>query len=249
MGRININTRGSSDVASSTKDGLMSANDKSKLDGITDSADAVSFSRSLNTGTKIGTLTINGTAIDLYCNNDTNTTYGVVTTSANGLMSASDKSKLDGITASADSVAFSQSLTSGTKLGTITINGTGIDLYCNSHPVFTAVTGVPGGNVSPAFGGTFSVNQVSRDANGHVSAITSRTITIPSTAASTSAAGLVTTGAQTFAGAKTFNGGAIIGNTPDAASVVVRNIRSVASASVSSITTSNLPAGSICFVY
>lgn len=34
--------------------------------------------------------------------NDNNTTYGVVTTSANGLMSSSDKSKLDGIAAGAN---------------------------------------------------------------------------------------------------------------------------------------------------
>jgi len=49
----------------------MSAADKAKLDGITESADAVSFSRSLSSGTKIGTITINGTATDLYSTNNT----------------------------------------------------------------------------------------------------------------------------------------------------------------------------------
>ena len=49
----------------------MSASDKQKLDDITASADAVSFSRSLSSGTKIGTLTINGTATDLYSTNNT----------------------------------------------------------------------------------------------------------------------------------------------------------------------------------
>lgn len=60
---------------------------------------------------------------------DTNTIYNVATTSANGLMSSSDKSKLNGIQASADAVSFSRSLSSGTKIGTININGTNTDIY------------------------------------------------------------------------------------------------------------------------
>jgi hypothetical protein len=60
---------------------------------------------------------------------DTNTIYNVATTSANGLMSSSDKSKLDGIRAGADAVSFSRSLSSGTKIGTININGVNTDIY------------------------------------------------------------------------------------------------------------------------
>lgn len=60
---------------------------------------------------------------------DTNTIYNVATTSANGLMSSSDKSKLNGIQAGADAVSFSRSLSSGTKIGTININGTNTDIY------------------------------------------------------------------------------------------------------------------------
>lgn len=60
---------------------------------------------------------------------DTNTTYNVATTSANGLMSSTDKSKLNGIQADADAVSFSRSLSSGTKIGTININGTNTDIY------------------------------------------------------------------------------------------------------------------------
>lgn len=60
---------------------------------------------------------------------DTNTTYNVATTGANGLMSSSDKSKLDGIQAGADAVSFSRSLSSGTKIGTININGTNTNIY------------------------------------------------------------------------------------------------------------------------
>ena len=53
-------------VASQLENGLMSIADKKKLDGITESADAVSISRSVTSGTKIGTVTINGTDVDLY---------------------------------------------------------------------------------------------------------------------------------------------------------------------------------------
>ena len=60
---------------------------------------------------------------------DTNTIYNVATTSANGLMSSSDKSKLNGIQAGADAVSFSRSLSSGTKIGTININGANTDIY------------------------------------------------------------------------------------------------------------------------
>lgn len=60
---------------------------------------------------------------------DTNTTYNVATASANGLMSSSDKSKLNGIQAGADAVSFSRSLPSGTKIGTININGVNTDIY------------------------------------------------------------------------------------------------------------------------
>lgn len=60
---------------------------------------------------------------------DTNTIYNVATTSANGLMSFSDKSKLDGIQAGADAVSFSRSLSSGTKIGTININGVNTNIY------------------------------------------------------------------------------------------------------------------------
>lgn len=73
---------------------------------------------------------------------DNDTKYSAATTSVAGLMSASDKSKLDGITASADSVSFTRSLSSGTKIGTITINGTGTDLYCEqASSGFLPITG------------------------------------------------------------------------------------------------------------
>ena len=91
---------------------------------------------------------------------DTNTTYDNATASKAGLMGADDKAKLDGITASADSVSFSRSLTSGTKVGTITINGTGTDLYAptntDTHYKATPVLGASDAiaNASSATGNT-----------------------------------------------------------------------------------------------
>lgn len=62
------------------------------------------------------------------------------------------------------------------------------------HPQYTARTGVPTADQTPAFGGTFSVNQINSDSTGHVTAATSRTITIPSTLSNgTGTAGLIKT--------------------------------------------------------
>ena len=59
-------------------------------------------------GVKVGTnLSISNGVLSA-----TNTTYGTATTSANGLMSSSDKSKLDGITAGANKITVDSSLSS-----------------------------------------------------------------------------------------------------------------------------------------
>lgn len=55
----------------------------------------VSIIRSLSSGTKIGTITINGTSTDLYSTE--NTTYSAATNASNGLMTPADKAKLDSI--------------------------------------------------------------------------------------------------------------------------------------------------------
>lgn len=73
----------------------------------------------------------------------TNTTYSNATTEVSGLMSTRDKSKLDRITSSADAVSFSRALSSGTKIGTITINGTNTDIYAptaETSPTYSQAT-------------------------------------------------------------------------------------------------------------
>ena len=80
----------------------------------------------------------------------TNTTYGAATTSASGLMTKDMVTKLNGITSSADSVSFSRSLTSGTKIGTITINGTGTAIYGPATD-----TAIPTEDIEAAFNEVF----------------------------------------------------------------------------------------------
>lgn len=60
-----------------------------------------------------------------------------------------------------------------------------------SHPAYTARTGVPTADAKPAFGGTFQVSQPVSDSQGHITAVNTRTVTIPNSAATTSAAGLM----------------------------------------------------------
>ena len=56
-------------------------------------------------------------------------THDVATDSTNGFMSADDKEKLDNIHENATQVTFTQTMSSGTPIGTININGTPTTLY------------------------------------------------------------------------------------------------------------------------
>lgn len=90
--------------------------------------------------------------------------WTTATTTAAGLMSSNDKTKLDNIEAEANKYV---------------------------HPSQTVRTGKPAANQTPTFGGTVTVSQVTNDNQGHVTGMTDRTITIPSTTASTTEAGLM----------------------------------------------------------
>lgn len=101
----------------------------------------------------------------LYSKNiDSGVTSTTATTTANGLMSSADKSKLNGIASGANNY---------------------------THPTYTARTGKPTANQTPAFGGTATVSQITSDSTGHVTNATDRTITIPNATATTSANGLM----------------------------------------------------------
>lgn len=149
------------------------------------------------------------------------TTYSNATTSASGLMSSDDKTKLNGIatgaevnqnafsnivvgstTVAADSTTDTLTLVAGDNI-TLTPDATNDKITIASkdtvytHPSYTARTGVPTANQTPAFGGTFNVSQPVSDATGHITAINSRTITIPKTEATTSKAGLMSASDKT----------------------------------------------------
>lgn len=156
--------------ATTSTSGLMSSTDKTKLDSITATYTAVTGKPTANqTPAFGGTATISqvsqsATGQVSVTDRTIKIPNATATTSASGLMSSADKSKLDGV-------------------------ATGANNY--THPSYTARTGVPTANQTPAFGGTFTVNQVNSDATGHVTASTSRTITIPGNEATTSAKGLM----------------------------------------------------------
>jgi hypothetical protein len=109
-------------VATTSADGLMSSSDKTKLDSVATSANNYSLptaSSSVLGGIKVGAnLTITNGVLDAT---DTDTTYSVATTSATGLMSSTDKTKLDGIAANANNYSLpiaSASALGGFKVGT-----------------------------------------------------------------------------------------------------------------------------------
>jgi hypothetical protein len=99
------------------------------------------------------------------------------TQSAAGSMSAADKAKLDGIASGATAnsgtitgVIAGTGLSGGGTTGTVTLN--------HSNAVTAATVG-PGANATLAFGGTFTVPQVTYDAQGHITAAATRTFTMP----------------------------------------------------------------------
>ena len=166
-------------IATSTANGLMSSTDKAKLDGVAEGANAYTHpTYTARTGVPTANATpsfgstfsvsqpvTDGTGhVTALTSRTVKIPNSVASDSANGLMSSADKTKLDGI-------------------------ASGANAY--THPSYTARTGVPTANQTPAFGGTFTVSQPVSDATGHITGINSRTITIPSATATTSANGLM----------------------------------------------------------
>lgn len=118
----------------------------------------------LNSVIKDVSITNNVLTFTLVDNTTFDITIPTVTQTTNGVMSSSDKKKLDGIQEGANNY---------------------------THPSYTASTGVPASNQTPSFGGTFQVSQPISDSSGHITSINSRTVTIPSNTATTSANGLM----------------------------------------------------------
>ena len=114
-------------------------------------------------------------------------TIGAATSSHDGVMTSTDKSKLDGIAAGATKVSASNTN------GNIMINDVDTDVY--THPDYgPASAPVSVGETTdktPGFGETFKVLSATVDEGGHTTAIAEHEVTIPSATAvaSTSGAG------------------------------------------------------------
>ena len=134
-------------TATTSANGLMSSTDKSKLDGIAANANNYSLPTASSTlgGVKTtSTVTSNSgyTACPIISGvpyyKDTNTTYSVATTSANGLMSSTDKSKLDGIASNANNYSLP---TASTTLGGVKTTSNVSDV--STYTACPIVGGVP----------------------------------------------------------------------------------------------------------
>ena len=190
-------------AATQSAAGLMSAADKKKLDGVTDSADAVSFTQSLTTGTQVGTITINGAATKLYAPTNTDTHYTTGLKVANSATATANAAASNGsvyLNALDNTTVRDSHLIKGTGAttvasdanGVITINSTnttysgdrGISLssgkFGHSNKAITA--GSVGAAQTPSFGGTFNIPKITYDAYGHITAATTVKVTLPSAA-------------------------------------------------------------------
>ena len=124
-------------VANSSTNGLMSSTDKKKLDGIAEGATkythpsytqrASGFYKITvdNTGHVSNVTAVSKTDITELGIPSQDTTYSVATTSANGLMSSTDKSKLDGIASNANNYTHPTYSAKSSGLYKITVDGTG----------------------------------------------------------------------------------------------------------------------------
>ena len=114
------------DAATTSEDGLMSSEDKTKLDGIATGANKYTHPSYTQKSSGLYKITVDGsghvsgatavtksdiTALGIPAQ-DTNTTYTVATTSKDGLMSSEDKTKLDGIASGANKTVVDSSLSS-----------------------------------------------------------------------------------------------------------------------------------------
>ena len=103
-----LDRKASKDAATAEADGLMSASDKSKLDGIESGANKTIVDAALDASS---TNSVQNKAVKAALDGKAGT--AVATASANGLMSAADKTKLDGVEAGANKTTVDAALDAG----------------------------------------------------------------------------------------------------------------------------------------
>ena len=127
------------------------------VDGTADRATADAKGRDIYSTYSIKENTVSGLSIDntvltvtkgddkTYTLTIPDTTYSNASQSAAGLMSATDKTKLDNIAYSADNVGVIRHLTVGVLTATIDINGVKHDIYCTPDTTYSAATSTDDG--------------------------------------------------------------------------------------------------------
>ena len=126
-----------SDVATQSTNGLMSAADKTKLDGIAENANNYTHPGYTAQASGLYKVTVDSTGhvsaaaavdksdITALGIPESDTTYSAATTSAEGLMSAADKTKLDGVTAGANKYTHPSYTARASGLYKVTVDSTG----------------------------------------------------------------------------------------------------------------------------
>ena len=181
-----------SDVATQSTNGLMSAADKTKLDGIAENANKYTHPRYTARASGLYKVTVDGTghvsAATAVAKSDitalgipeSDTTYSAATTSAEGLMSAADKTKLDGVTAGANKYTHPRYTARASGLYKVTVDSTGhVSAAAAVDKSDITALGVPAQDTTythPSYTARASgLYKVTVDSTGHVSAATAVT--------------------------------------------------------------------------
>ena len=176
-----------SDVATQSTNGLMSAADKTKLDGIAENANNYTHPSYTARASGLYKVTVEGTghvsAATAVAKSDitalgipeSDTTYSAATTSAEGLMSAADKTKLDGVTAGANKYTHPSYTARASGLYKVTVDSTGhVSAAAAVDKSDITALGVPAQDTTythPSYTARASgLYKVTVDSTGHVSA-------------------------------------------------------------------------------
>ena len=179
-------------VATQSTNGLMSAADKTKLDGIAENANNYTHPGYTAQASGLYKVTVDSTghvsAATAVAKSDitalgipeSDTTYSAATTSAEGLMSAADKTKLDGVTAGANKYTHPSYTARASGLYKVTVDSTGhVSAAAAVDKSDITALGVPAQDTTythPSYTARASgLYKVTVDSTGHVSAATAVT--------------------------------------------------------------------------
>ena len=179
-------------VATQSTNGLMSAADKTKLDGIAENANNYTHPGYTAQASGLYKVTVDSTghvsAATAVAKSDitalgipeSDTTYSAATTRAEGLMSAADKTKLDGVTAGANKYTHPSYTARASGLYKVTVDSTGhVSAVAAVDKSDITALGVPAQDTTythPSYTARASgLYKVTVDSTGHVSAATAVT--------------------------------------------------------------------------